>query len=170
MMRKFRDGDQILADVSRALEEALGQHGVQMHELLGVTTVLEAIASPLKFQNLQGRVGQEMGRLGQQAYEASTVARKVALLQSPDSPNVNPLMECIVVALQRAKVPLDDAGLHLAAYRVFLSKPRATIASAEREILSLAHAFSSACDLLTEGKVISRTSAGVWKLNDIWDM
>jgi len=169
-MRKFRDGDQILADVSRALEEALSKHGVQMHSLLGVTTVLEAIASPLKFQNLHGRVGQEMGRLGQQAYAASTIARKVALLQSPGGPVVNPLMECIVVALQCAKVPLDDAGLQLAAYRVSLSKSSATIASVEREDASLAPAFSSARDYLTEGTVISRTEAGLWQLNKLWDM
>lgn len=97
-MNRYYDGDKLLEDVSRALEEALGNHGVQVYSLLGVTTVLEAIASPLKLHRLQGKAGQEMGRLGQEAYYASTIPRRVALLQSPHSETVNPMMESIVVA------------------------------------------------------------------------
>ena len=169
-MKRQYDGDKLLEDVSRALEEALSKHGVQVYSLLAVTTVLEAIASPLKFHNLQGKVGQEMGRLGQQSYYASTIPRRVALLQSPDSETVNPMMESIVVALTRSEAPLEEAALRLAAYRVFLSKPRATIRSAEKENSSLSPAFSSARDYLSEGRVISRTELGPWRLTELWEM
>jgi len=165
-MKRHYDGDQILADVNRALEAALGKHGVQIYSLLGVTTVLEAIASPLKFQ-VQKIAGHDLGMLGCETYYASTVARRVALLQSPHSETVNPMMESIVVALRRAKAPLEEDALRLAAYRVFLSKPRATVRSAEKENSSLSPAFSSARDYLTEGQIISKTDAGAWQLNDL---
>ena len=51
-MQRHYDGDKLLEDVNRALEEALGKHGVEIYSLLGVTTVLEAIASPLKLHRL----------------------------------------------------------------------------------------------------------------------
>ena len=47
-MKRYYDGDRLVEDVSRALQEALGKHGVELYSLLGVTTALEAIASPLK--------------------------------------------------------------------------------------------------------------------------
>jgi hypothetical protein len=80
-MKRYFDGDQILAGVSRALEDTLSRHGVELYSLLGLTTVLEAISSPLKFHNLQGKAGQKMGQLGQQAYYASTLPRRIPLLQ-----------------------------------------------------------------------------------------
>jgi hypothetical protein len=168
-MQRHYDGDQILADVSRALAEALSRHGVEVHSLLGVTTVLEAISSPLKFHNLQGKAGHEMGRLGQQAYYASTLPRRISLLQSPHSQTVNPMMESIAVALPRAKTPLDEATLRRNAYRVFLGKPRATIAAAEQENSSLSSAFSSARDYLTEGRIISQIGSGRWRLHELWE-
>ena len=168
-MQRHYDGDQILADVMCALKEALGKHGVETYSLLGVTTVLEAIASPFKLQ-AQKIAGHEMGELGCKTYFASTIPRRVALLQSPHSETVNPMMESIVVALQRAKAPMDIDGLRLAAYRIFLSKPRATLQSAEQENTSLSAAFPSACNYLTEGRVISRTEAGAWRLNDLSEM
>lgn len=168
-MKRYYDGDQILADVSRALEEALSRHGLEVYSLLGVTTVLEAISSPLKLHNLQGKAGHEMGRLGQQAYYASTLARRIALLQSPHSLTVNPMMESIVVALQRAKTSLDEPTLRRNAYRVFLGKPRVTVPAAEKENSSLSPAFSSARDYLTEGKIISQTDTGLWRLHDLWE-
>jgi hypothetical protein len=166
-MERYYDGDRLFGDVSRALQEALGKHGVELYSLLGVTTALEAIASPLKLHHLQGLVGREMGKLGQQAYDASNVARRVALLQSPHSVTVNPLMECIVVALKRAKVPLDTDALSLATYRIFLGKPRATMNSAEKQNRSLSPAFASALEYLTKGDIISRTDAGSWRLNHL---
>lgn len=168
-MERHYDGDRILEDVAHALQEALGRHGVQVYSLLGVTTVLEAISSPLKFQ-IQKIAGSELGRLGCEAYYASTIPRRVALLQSPHSQTVNPMMESIAVALQRAKTKLDDDALRLSAYRVFLSKPRATRASAERENSALFPAYSSARDYLAEGRVISRDEAGCWRLNELWEM
>ncbi len=168
-MERYYDGDKLLEDVSRALEEALGKHGVQVYSLLGVTTVLEAIASPLKFQ-VQKIAGHDLGVLGCKTYYASTIPRRVALLQSPHSETVNPMMESIVAALTHAKAPLEEMDLRLAAYRVFLSKPRATIRSAEKENSSLSPAFSSARDYLAEGRVISRTETGTWRLNELWEM
>lgn len=168
-MKRNYDGDQILADVSRALEQALSRHRLEVYSLLGVTTVLEAISSPLKLHNLQGKAGHEMGRLGQQAYYASTLPRRIALLQSPHSQTVNPMMESIAVALQRAKTPLDETTLRRNAYRVFLSKPRVTIPAAEKENSSLSPAFSSARDYLIEGKIISRTDTGLWRLHELWE-
>ena len=168
-MKRYYDGDEILTDVSRALEEALSRHGLEVYSLLGVTTVLEAISSPLKLHNLQGKAGHDMGRLGQQAYYASTLPRRVALLQSPHSQTVNPLMESIFVALQRAKLPLDQTTLRRGAYRVFLGKPRATVAAAEKENSSLSSAFSSALDYLTQGKIISQTDTGLWRLHEHWE-
>lgn len=168
-MKSYYDGDQILADVSRALEEALSRHGVELHSLLGVTTVLEAISSPLKLHNLQGKAGHKMGQLGQQAYYASSLPRRIALLQRPHSQTVDPMMESIAVALQRAKTPLDETTLRRNAYRVFLGKPRATITAAEKESGSLSPAFASARDYLTEGKIISRTDTGLWRLHELWD-
>lgn len=165
-MDRYHDGAKLLEEVNSALEEALRKHGVQLYSLLGLTTVLEAIASPLKLHHLQGIGGREMGRLGQKAYEASIIPRRVALLQSPHSETVNPMMESVVVVLQRAKAPLNESDLRLEAYRVFLSRPRASIASAEKTNSSLASAFSSAISYLNEGQVISRTETGVWQLND----
>lgn len=169
-MERHYDGDRILEDVSRAMGEALGKHGVEVHSLLGVTTVLEAISSPLKLHRLQGIAGAEMGRLGQEAYDASTIPRRIALLQSLHSQTVNRMMESIAVALQRAKTPPDEDALRLGAYRVFLSKPRATRASAERENSALSPAFSSAREYLAEGRVISQDEAGCWRLNELWEM
>lgn len=166
-MERYYDGDRLVDDVSRALQEALGKHGVELYSLLGVTTALEAIASPLKFHNLQGIAGHEMGKLGQLAYYASHIPRRVALLQSPHSLTVNPLMESIVVALKRTKVPLDADALRLASYRVMLGKPRATIKSAEKGNSSLSPAFSSALEYLVEGNVICQTETGTWQLNDL---
>jgi len=166
-MKRYFDGDQILADVSCALQDTLLRHGVELYSLLGITTVLEAISSPLKLHNLQGKAGQKMGRL--QAYCASTLPRRIALLQSPHSRTVNPMMESIAVALQRAKTPLDEATLRCNAYRVFLGKPRATIAAAEKENSLLSPAFSSARDYLTEGKIISQTGTGLWRLHELWE-
>jgi hypothetical protein len=168
-MNKYYDGDQILTDVSHALEEALSRHGLQVYSLLGVTTVLEAISSPLKLHNLQGKAGHDMGRLGQQAYDAATLPRRIALLQSPHSQTVNPMMESIFVALRRAKAPLDETTLRRNAYRVFLGKPRATIAAAEKENSSLSPAFSSALDYLKQGKIISQTDASLWRLHELWE-
>jgi hypothetical protein len=153
-----------------ALEQALSKHGLETFGLLGVTTVLEAIASGLKLHNLQGIAGQEMGELGQKAYSASTIPRRIALLQRPSSATVNPMMESIAVALKRSKSPLEEEALRLASYRVFLSKPRATIRSSEQENSSLSPAFSSARDYLIEGLVIVRTETGAWRLNDLWEM
>lgn len=166
-MERYYDGDRLLDDVLNALGEALGKHGVELYSLLGVTTVMEAIASPLKFHHLQGIAGREMGKLGQLAYDASNVPRRIALLQSPHSVTVNPLMECITVALTRAKVPLDAEALRLASYRIFLGNPRATLNSAEKQNSSLSPAFSSALEYLTEGDIISRTEAGAWRLNHL---
>lgn len=168
-MERHYDGDKLLEDVNRALEKALSEHGVQIYSLLGVTTVLEAIASPLKYQ-VQKIAGHDLGMLGCETYYASTIPRRIALLQSPHSETVNPMMESIAVGLQRAKSPLYDDALRLTAYRVFLSKPRATIRSAERENSSLSSAFSSARDYLTKGHVISRAEAGTWQLNELWEM
>jgi hypothetical protein len=168
-MKRYFDGDQILADVSRALEDTLSRHGVELYSLLGVTTILEAISSPLKFHNLQGKAGQKMGQLGQQAYSASTLPRRIALLQSPHDQSVNQMMESIVVALQRAGTPLDEATLRRNAYRVFLGKPRATIAAVEKESSSLSPAFSFARNYLTEGKIISQTGTGLWRLHELWE-
>lgn len=167
-MERYYNGDQILADVNRALEESLSRHGVQIYSLLGVTTVLEAISSPLKLQ-IQKIAGHDLGKLGCAAYYASTLPRRVALLQSPHSQTVNPMMESIVVALQRAKSPLDETTLRRNAYRVFLGKSRATIASAEKENSALSSAFSSARDYLTQGKIISQAVNGLWRLHELWE-
>ncbi|WP_426036999.1 hypothetical protein [Cypionkella sp. TWP1-2-1b2] len=169
-MGRYYDGDKILDDVTLALEEALGKHGVQIFSLLGVTTVMEAMSSPLKLQNLQGIAGHEMGRLGHEAYYASTIARRVALLQRPHSKTVSPLMESIVVALQLAKAPLDDDGLRRAAFSVFLSNLQATYKSTEIDNTSLGLAFATARDCLVEGHVISQTELDLWRLNDLWEM
>ncbi len=167
-MKRYYNGDQILADVSRALEESFSHHGLEVYSLLGVTTVLEAISSSLKLQ-IQKIAGHDFGELGLAAYYASTVPRRVALLQSPHSQTVNSMMESIVVVLQRAKSPLDETTLRRNAYRVFLGKPRATIASAEKENSSLCPTFSSARDYLTQGKIISQTGPGLWRLRELWE-
>jgi hypothetical protein len=166
-MRRYYDGDKLVVDVSRAIEDALARHDLEPYSLLGVTAVLEAIASPLKLHHLQGIAGREMGRLGQQAYDASHAARRVALLQSPHSQIVNPMMESIVVALQRAKAPLDQEALRLASYSITLGKPRVSIKSAEKQDSSLSPAFSSALEHLAEGNLIFRTETGAWQLDTL---
>lgn len=168
-MERHYDGEKLLQDVSRALDEAFGRHGLQKWDLLAVTTVLEAVSSPIKLQ-IQRIAGHELGVKGVDAYIASTIARRVALLQSPHSLVVNPVMESIVVALTRAKTPMEEEALRLAAYGVFLSKPRATIRSAQKENSSLSPAFSSVRDYLAEGRIISKTEQGLWRLNELWEM
>lgn len=168
-MRKFYDGELILSDVSQAIEGALAKHGIDVWSLLGVTTVFAAIGSPLKVQ-VQGIAGSRLGTLGLKAYAASTIPRRVALLQSPGSQTVNPMMEGIVVALQKAGEPLIEDRLRLAAYRVFLWKPRASLRSAEKQNSSIAPGFSSARDYLEEGRIIDRGEIGAWRLNDLWEL
>lgn len=168
-MRRFYDGDQILEDVNLALEEALSKHGLQIWDLLGITTVLEAIALPMKLQ-VQRIAGHDLGVKGVETYFASRISRRVALLQSPVSVIVNPMMEGIAVALQRAKEPLSERRLRLAAYRLVLKEPKVTIKTADQQNSSLSSAFSSARDYLAEGRVISRTEQGLWRLNEPWEM
>ncbi|MCV2891423.1 hypothetical protein [Ruegeria aquimaris] len=169
-MKRYYDGDRILEDVSQALEEALRKHSVELYSLLGVTTVLEIIASPMKM-HISGIAGHEMGMRGVEAYFASTIPRRVALLQSPHSETVNPMMESISVALSRAKEPVADADLFPAAMRVFLKKPRLSAKTIEDEHASYFPAFVSAREYLTEGKIISQTEAGdAWRLNELWEM
>lgn len=168
-MQRHFDGQRMTEDVRAAVEVALAQHGVQVFSLLGVTTILEAMASPMKAQ-WSGILGRRIATLGVDTYLASTVARRVALLQSPHSVIVNPLMESIAEALQRAKEPLTDEVLRLAAYRIFLSRPRVTVAGAERQAPSLRAAYASARQYLVEGQVISRDAAGRWGLPDMLEI
>lgn len=173
-MERFYDGNKLLEDVSAALEAALSNHGLTAYSLLGVTTVLEAVASSLKLQCLQGIVGREMGRLGQKAYDQACLARKVALLQSPHSTTVNPMMEGIAVALSCATDPITDSALERATLRVLLKKPRlsrAGLVKAQRENPSLAPAFISARSYLEKAHIISKTDDGLaWRLSELWEM
>lgn len=173
-MKRYYDGTRILEDVNRALEAALSSHGLNAYSLLGVTTVLEVIASSLKLQGMEGIAGREMGRLGQQAYYQSLVARKVALLQSPHSSTVNTMMEGIAVALSGATGSIADSDLERATLRVFLKKPRlsqAGLIRAHRENGSLAPAFLSARGYLENAHVISKSEDGTaWRLRELWEM
>lgn len=163
-MRRFYDGERITADVNRALEAALAKHGLQVWDLLGVTTVLEVIASPMKSHVAQ-IAGHDLGVKGVDTFIASTLARRVALLQNPNSVIVNPMMEAIAVALQRARSPLSEKRLKLVAYRLFLKDLGTTVKLAERDNSALSSAFSSACSYLSEGLVISRNDKGLWQLS-----
>ncbi len=166
-MNRYFDGARILEDVRRALESALSKHGLTTHSLLGVTTALEAIATDLKLQCLQGIAGREMGRFGMEAYNRAVIARRVALLQSPQSSTVNPLMESIAMALEQHPGGIADSALELATLRVFLQKPRLSkdgVVKAHRENPSLSTAFISARAYLSVGEVISFTDNG-WRLN-----
>jgi hypothetical protein len=168
-MKRYYHGEKIAEDVSRALEEALDRHGVHPYSLLGLTTIMEVIASPLKAQ-ISGIAGRDMGMHGVETYMSSTIARRIALLQSPHSQTVNQMMESISVALQKAKSPLKEPGLRLRSYRIFLKEPRISMAAAERENSSLSPAFSSARDYLVEGRIMSQTENGAWRLNELWEM
>lgn len=168
-MKRYYDGKKIAEDVSRALEEALDRHGVHLYSLVGLTTIMEVIGSPLKAQ-VSGIAGRDMGIHGVETYISSTMARRVALLQSPHSQTVNPMMESISVALQKAKSPLKEPGLRLRAYRIYLKEPRISMAAAERKNSSLSSAFSSARDYLVEGRIMSQTENGAWQLNTLWEM
>lgn len=173
-MKRYYDGAKLLEDVNRAVEATLSKHGLTAYSLLGVTTVLEVIASSLKLQRMQGIAGREMGRLGQEAYYHALLARKVALLQSPQSTTVNPMMECIAVALSGATGSIADSDLERATLRVFLKKPRLLLpglAKAQRENASLAPAFLSARSYLEKAHVISKTDDGTaWCLSELWEM
>lgn len=173
-MERFYDGKKLLEDVSEALEVALSKHDLTAHSLLGITTVLEVVSSGLKLQCLQGIVGREMGCFGQKAYDQARLARKVALLQNPNSTTVNPLMEGIAVALSHATDPIPDSNLECATLRVFLKRPRLSTAGlvrAKRENSSLAPAFVSARSYLEKAHMISKTDDGMaWKLSELWEM
>ncbi len=168
-MKRYYDGEKIAEDLSRALEEVLGRHGVHPYSLLGLTSIMEVIASPLKAQ-ISGIAGRDMGIHGVEAYISSTTARRVALLQSPHSQTVNQMMESISVALQKARSPLKEPGLRLRAYRIYLKEPRISLAAAEGKNSSLSSAFSSARDYLVEGRIMSRTENGAWRLSELWEM
>lgn len=172
-MRRHYDGDKLLADVHAAIEGALSAHGLSLYSLLGVTTVLECIASPLKYQIGDSRFGRRTGVLGVDTYVASRLARAVALLQSPNSLVVNPMMECIAMALSGSKRALPTRELERDALRVFLDHPRLTLAGvpkAHRENASLAPAFQSALSYLEEGEIAvpneDRTS---WRIGAQWE-
>ena len=168
-MERANDGDKRLEDVSRTRNVALGKRGAPDHSLLGVTTVLRAIASPLKVQ-VQGIAGHALGVKGRQTYDAATSPRRVALLQSPHRKTVNTMLERITVALTLARVPLEEAAQRLAAYRVFLSKPLAMIRAVEKHNNSRSLAFTSARSDLAGVHVIRRIEQGLWRLTEVWEM
>jgi hypothetical protein len=172
-MRRFYDDQSLLSDVGDAIERALAAHGLSPFALLGVTTVIEAIASPLKYQIAQGALRSEMGRLGVLTYAASRLPRAVGLIQNPNSQVVSPLMEAITAALIDSKVPLQDSLLERNALRLHLQRPRLSVVGVRKvhnEDASLAPALLSACRYLEEGDIIQRTDDGrAWRLRPHWE-
>jgi len=158
-MKRHYNAEAIREDLNTAIEAALERHGLNIYSLLGVCCVVETMASPFKLQRLQGIIGRRMGLLGQEAYEASRLAQAVALLQAPDSKVVNPLMECIGFALLNAKKALSDEELERDTLRIYLRRPRLTLAGVPKARTldaSFVPAFDSAKSYLLEGGIIRR--------------
>lgn len=167
-MRRFYDEQKIIDDVNQALQQALSPHGLNTYSLLGLCAVMEVIGSPFKLQLTQGKIGRPMGLLGLRAYYASRLARAVAALQSPHSIVVNQLMECMALALAKTTKPLPEQDLERDTLRIFLNKPRLTLAGmpkARKHDSSFEPAFQSARGYLLDGEVIEQESeTGHWQL------
>ena len=171
-MEQFYDFDAMRRDVAQALEEAFAKHSIAtLYFPLAVCTVLEVMASPLKFQNSATPLTHEMGRAGVDVYLASRLPRAVELLKSPHSQIVNPMMDAIAAAIHRHKGPVPDQNLLRDALRVHLKRPRLTkagVPKALRKDASLAPAFQSAKEYLEKRGVITRTEDGQsWRLFDL---
>jgi hypothetical protein len=135
---------------------------------LAVCCVLEAIASPLKFQITATPLTHDLGMAGVHTYMASRLPAVVELLKSPHSQIVNPMMDAITAAVHRNKGPVPDQNLFRDTLRVHLKRPRLTqagIPKALAEDASLAPAFQSAKAYLKEGGVIVCTDDGhAWQI------
>ena len=108
-MERYFDERKLQDDVHSAITQALAGHGLEPYHPLAVSTVLEAIASPLKFQLQATPLSQKVGKLGVEIYFASSLLRAVELLKSPHSLIVNPMMDVATVALFRRREPLPTA-------------------------------------------------------------
>jgi hypothetical protein len=108
---QYFDRDKLFSDVREGISEALKRHSVDPHSVLGVTSVLEALSSEFKIIQTKSPLGAVVGSKGQALYYASILARDVALLQSPHSQIVNPMMEAIAHVLSAKRSPTAEDKL-----------------------------------------------------------
>lgn len=171
-MEQFYDFDAMRRDVTKALEEAFAKHAIDtLYSPLAVCTVLEVMASPLKFQIAATPLTHDIGTAGVDIYLASRLPRTVELLKSPHSQIVNSMMDAIIAAIEKHKKPLPDKNLLRDALRVHLQRPGLAnpgVPGALEENASLKPAFQSARAYLEEGGVITCTEDGQsWRLSEL---
>ena len=163
-MQKFEAFEEMRDDVARAVALVLSKYGFHNHyEPLVVYAVLDAIGSPLKSLMTKGPLAQDVGIKGFDAFMASRIAAAVEVLKIPSSLIVNPMMDAIVAVVSSHDGPTPDSLLFRNTLRVFLGRPRLSLAgvpAAMRKEASLQSAFGSACSYLEQGGVMARTSDG----------
>jgi hypothetical protein len=163
-LERYFDDRKLLEDVNSAITKALAEHGLEPYHPLAVATVLEAVASPLKFQLQATPLSHKVGKLGVEIYFASRVLRAVELLKSPHSQIVNPMMDAATLALLRRRQPLPKSEMLRDALRVHLNKPRLSergIPKAAGNSLNMYQAaLGSALTYLVEGEIVSESEDG----------
>lgn len=172
-MTNFFDEKKLRDDVESAIAEALKKHGLEPYHPLAVSTVLEVIASPLKYQIQATPLSYKVGKLGVEIYLASRLLRAVELLKSPFSQIVNPMMDAAVMALLRRRGSLPKPKLLRDALQVHLNKPRLSergIPEAAGTSLAMYQAaLSSALGYLVEGGIVVESEdCQSWCLSDEW--
>lgn len=172
-MEKYFDERGLLNDVDRALVQALAKHGLEPYHPLAVSTVLEVIASPLKFQIQATPLSRRVGKLGVETYLASRLLRAVELLKSPHSLIVNPMMDAAIVALVRRRGPIPKDEMLRDALRVHLNRPRLSESAipkvAGNSLAMYQAALGSALSYLVEGGIACEAGDGQqWCLAEAW--
>ncbi len=170
-MQRFHDGERIVADLHDGITRVLQAHGISdTYDILAVAAVLQAIGSELKFQigANPNPLAPKLGGTGWEALMASRLPMQVALLQSPHSLIVNPMMEAVAAALRDRGKPTSEAVLlrrSVAIQRERENRQGGEVSGGP----TLASAFRSALAYLAEGGVIRRAGpGGPWELSEDW--
>ena len=169
-MYKFELFEEMSEEIARAVNLAVSKYGFGHHnEPLVVYALMDFMGSPLKSLLSKGPLARDVGMKGFDAFMASRIAAAVEVLKSPSSLIVNPMMDAIAAAVARHDGPTPDNLLFRNTLRVFLQRPRLSLAgvpAALRKNGSLQSAFGSACGYLQQGGVIARISDGTaWELS-----
>jgi hypothetical protein len=159
---------EVIADEMRAaLDQIAERHGLQAywHPLM-VCVAVEVMASPMKALAGQNRIGLAVAQRGVNLYRVCRLMKAVERIKSPDSQQINFMMDAVVIALASKKAALTQEILHRDALRIFLGRPKLTLQTAnggKAEITRLRPSFMRSLEYLTEGEVIENTDDG-WAL------
>lgn len=174
-MQIYYDVDSINSDVEKAINGALARHNLNdAFSAMAVCAVLRAISSPLKKIMSDGRLANVIGMAGTDLFIGSALLQAVERIRNPDSLIVSPVMDCIVIALSKARAPLKEGTLMKQALKIYLEKTKLSKDDIKTHFSpqsSYRSAFHSATGYLTEAKVIENTiEYGGWQLTSPYSL